>query len=100
MILGAFVDVEIRGRAIDDAFVIDRDHLREGDTVWVMGDDDRLEIKEVGVEHRGRDEVYITSGLQDGDRVVRTNLTTPVEGMLLRVVDGDAPGREGGDDDG
>ena len=100
MILGAFVDVEIRGRAIDDAFVIDRDHLREGDTVWVMGDDDRLEIKEVGVEHRGRDEVYITSGLEDGDRVVRTNLTTPVEGMLLRVADGDAPGREGGDDDG
>ncbi len=87
LLLGAYVTVEIEGRRLDDVMVIDRDLVREGgggDVVWVMGADDRLDIRPVEIAHRGRDIAYVTAGLDDGDRLVRTNLTTPVEGMLLR----------------
>jgi len=84
LILGAYVDVEITGREIE-GFAIDRDAVREGDVVWVMGDDDRLEIRPVEIAYRGPEIAYVTSGLYDGDRVVLTNLTAPVEGMLLRT---------------
>ncbi|MAY73574.1 MAG: efflux transporter periplasmic adaptor subunit [Phycisphaerae bacterium] len=87
LILDAFVDVEIEGLTIEDACVIDRELIREGDVVWVMSADDRLVTKDVTVAYRGRDEAWITAGLEDGDRVVVTNLTTPVDGMLLRVSD-------------
>jgi RND family efflux transporter MFP subunit len=94
LILGAYVDVEIRGRAIENAVVIDRDAVREGDVVWVMGDDDRLEIRPVEIAYRGRDTVYVREGLYGGDRVVMTNLTAPVEGMLLRTADAAEAGSE------
>lgn len=84
LLLGALVEVEVVGRTIESAFAIDRDLIRENDVVWVMGDDDRLETKPVTIAYRGRELVYITEGLDDGDRVVVTNLQTPVTGMLLR----------------
>jgi RND family efflux transporter MFP subunit len=85
VLLGAYVDVEIQGREIDDVIVVDRDVVREGDVVWVMGSDDRLVIKPIDIAYRGREQVYVAGGLEHGDRVVRTNLTAPVAGMLLRV---------------
>ncbi|MEM1424797.1 MAG: efflux RND transporter periplasmic adaptor subunit, partial [Planctomycetota bacterium] len=87
LIVGGFVDVRIEGRALDDCVVIDRNLLRERDVVWIMGPDDRLATRRVDVAHRGPREVYITSGLEEGDRVVRTNLTAPVDGMLLRLAE-------------
>jgi len=84
LIVDAFVEVVISGRVLDDVVVLDRDLVRENDTVWVMGDDDRLITKSVEIAYRGRDEVYVTAGLEDADRVVVTNLTAPVDGMLLR----------------
>ena len=87
LILGAFVSVEIEGRTINDAVRLDRDLVREGDVVWVMGEDDRLDVRPVTIAFRGRDDAYVTAGLLGGERVVRTNLTTPVDGMLLRLAE-------------
>lgn len=93
LLLDAFVDVEIVGEPIDDCVLLERDMVREGDTVWVMGPDDRLQTREIEVAYRGREHVYVTSGLDDGDRAIRTNLQTPVDGMLLRAAE---PGEQGG----
>jgi RND family efflux transporter MFP subunit len=91
LMLGAFVGVEIVGKTLPDAAVIDRDLVRDDDTVWTMGPDDRLITKRIEIVYRGPDTVYVTSGLEAGDRVVRTNLTAPVEGMLLRVAGDEQP---------
>lgn len=89
LILGAYVDAKVHGRRVADAVVIDRDLIREqddgGDAVWVMDDNDRLDIRPVELAYAGPRQAYVTRGLDDGDRIVRTNLTTPVEGMLLRI---------------
>jgi RND family efflux transporter MFP subunit len=84
LVLDAFVDVRIAGRVLDDAVALDRDLVRDDDTTWVMGDDDRLETRELTIAYRGQERAYVVAGLNDGDRVVRTNLTMPVDGMLLR----------------
>jgi hypothetical protein len=94
MILDAFVEVTIDGRMLQGVFVIDRDYVRDGDVVWVMGEDDRLVTRSVEVIHRGKEVAYIR-GLRDGDRVIKTNLQTPVDGMRLR----DAAGEQTGTDD-
>jgi len=89
LILGAYVNVIIEGQPLDHVCVIDRNLVREGEqgeeVVWIVDETDRLAIRPVTIAYRGPDEVYVTSGLDTGDRIVRTNLTTPVEGMLLRV---------------
>jgi len=84
LLLDSFVEVVIEGRVLEDSFVVDRDLIRDNDIVWVMNGEDRLESRRVEVAFRGRDRAYVTAGLDDGDRVVRTNLQAPVDGMLLR----------------
>ncbi|MGP1347018.1 MAG: hypothetical protein ACTS3F_10185, partial [Phycisphaerales bacterium] len=93
LLLDSFVEVVIHARSLPNAIVIDRALVREGDVAWVMNEDDRLETRKLTIAYRGRDQVYVTDGLDDGDRVIRTNLNTPVNGMLLRLADpsGDAP---------
>ena len=105
MILDAFVDVQIKGRPLDDVTVIKRAYLREQGVVWVMDESDRLTIRDVSVAFRGQKRAYIKDGLKDGDRVVTTNLSSPVEDMLLRQPDSPAgqseqvASREGDDDE-
>jgi hypothetical protein len=84
LLLGAFVEVEFEGRAPPGLVEIERTWLRHGDVVWVVGPEDRLEIRAVGVAFRGAERVLVRSGLAPGDRVVTSDLGTPVEGMLLR----------------
>ena len=91
LILGAFVDLVVQGDRVEDVIVMDRDYLREGGVVWVMNGEDELETRDVSVLFRGKSRAYVENGLQDGDRVVMTNLSAPVEGMLLRTASsGDA----------
>lgn len=85
LLLGSFVEAEIEGAPIAGAVAIERAHLRDGDTVWVMNAEDRLEIREVDIAWRGRDRVLIGAGLAEGERVVTTPLASFAPGMDLRT---------------
>ncbi|MFW6146652.1 MAG: efflux RND transporter periplasmic adaptor subunit, partial [Planctomycetota bacterium] len=87
LILGGYVRVEIDGRTLEDVVRLDREHLRDGGQVWVMGPDDRLEIRDVAIAWSGGDDVCIDDGLADGDRLVVSDLGAAVEGMLLRTAE-------------
>ncbi len=91
MLPGAFVDVEIDGRALSGAVTVPRDALVEGDQVWIVGADGTLTRRIVEVGWRSPDEVVVTRGLEPGTRVVVSPMVSPVEGMPVRVEDGDAP---------
>ncbi|MCB9549864.1 MAG: efflux RND transporter periplasmic adaptor subunit [Myxococcales bacterium] len=82
--LGAWVRLEIDGQRLEDVVSLDRALLRDGDRAWVMGADDKLEIRALDIAWRARERVLVASGLVAGDRVVRTDLATPVAGMALR----------------
>jgi RND family efflux transporter MFP subunit len=85
LLLGAYVSVEITGRELEDVYIIPRTALREGETVWVMNDEDRLEIREVSVAWERGDIVEIETGLEAGERVVTTRIPIPIPDMLLTL---------------
>jgi len=89
---GSYVRMEIEGRKLTNVIAIDRQHLRDGDNVWVMNDADELEIRPVTVRFRGRDTVYVWGGIKEGDRIVTTDMGAAVEGMPLRLPEG-GPGQ-------
>ncbi|WP_153557353.1 efflux RND transporter periplasmic adaptor subunit [Roseimaritima sediminicola] len=86
LILGSLIDVEIQGRPVDAVVRLDRQYLRDGDTVWV-NKDDKLEIRAVEVLYRDARYAYIQSGLEDGEEVVITTLATVADGVGLRRVE-------------
>lgn len=95
LLLGSYLRAEIQGQEIDQLASIDRRWVRDRDTVWLMKDDDTLEIRPVHVAYRGRYVVFISEGLQTGDRLIVTDMASPAEGMPLRTAnssDIDAPG--------
>lgn len=84
--LGAWVQLELEGQPIERAVALPRKLLRDDTRVFVMTPNDTLDIRTPTVAWRGRDAVLITAGLAAGDRIVTTDLPTPVQGMALALV--------------
>lgn len=84
MILGTIVELEIEGEQIQDVVRLDRQYLRQNDTVWVKSDG-QLDIRQAEVVYRDAEYAYIRSGLEAGDEVVTTSLATVSQGLALRL---------------
>jgi RND family efflux transporter MFP subunit len=87
LLLGSFVDVSIGAQPIDDAIRLPRVALRNGRNVYVMNDQDLLEIREVQIAWTEPDAVLVTGGLETNDRVITSRIPTPVPNMLLRTAE-------------
>ncbi|HHI68921.1 MAG TPA: efflux RND transporter periplasmic adaptor subunit [Planctomycetes bacterium] len=85
LLLGSYVRVEIRGKEVDGVFALPRTALHDGDKVWVMGEDDRLEIRPVSVLFRERKRVLIDGGLGEGERIVVSPIPIPAPGLKLKT---------------
>lgn len=79
--VGLFVNAEIEGVAERSAFVMPRLALRNQDKVYVINEDNRLEIRTVEVLSTSEDRVLVTAGVSVGDRVVTSTLPNAVDGM-------------------
>ncbi|MBU0718089.1 MAG: efflux RND transporter periplasmic adaptor subunit [Planctomycetes bacterium] len=90
LLLGSYVDVQIEGRELDEVFRLTRDELHDGEAVWLMNENDVLDIRTVEVVFRGRNYVLVGRGLSAGQRLITSDLPSPVRGMALRE------GRSGG----
>lgn len=87
LLLGSFVEVAIAARPIEDAIRLPRAALRNGREVYVMNEQDLLEIHEVEIAWTEPDAVLITGGLEPNARVVVSRIPTPIPNMLLRTAD-------------
>ncbi|WP_017221637.1 efflux RND transporter periplasmic adaptor subunit [Moritella dasanensis] len=83
---GRFVTAEIAGREFEQVVIIPRLALRNDNKVWLLDAEQRLKIVLVDVLHQGKEQVYITSGLNAGDKLILTPLDVAVDGMKLNVV--------------
>lgn len=90
LIIGAYCQVRIEGRAIEEALAIPERALHEDQQVYLLKDG-KLEIRTVTVRYRQDDLVVIGSGLNAGDRVVTSPIAFPTPGMALAEVKDDAP---------
>src|SRR5690606_27896043 len=82
--MGRLVEAEITGRAQTDIVVLPRQALKGDQTVWLVGDDQRLQVREVDVLYRGRDTVFVRRGLRTGDQVALTALDLVIDGMRVQ----------------
>jgi RND family efflux transporter MFP subunit len=81
---GMFVEVAIQGDMLTGVFSIPRGALRQDDTVWVVGEEEKLQIRKINVVRRDRETVLIRNDLKEGDRVILTALQGAANGMKLR----------------
>lgn len=85
MLLGDYVRVEIEGIEVESVVKLPRQVVRDGRAVWVMNERNELEIRPVQIVFRGPDHVLVRDSLRDGERIVVTDLASPVAGMPLRI---------------
>jgi RND family efflux transporter MFP subunit len=85
LLLDSYVRVAIEGRPLAGVVALDRALLRDGDATWILRDDGTLEIRALAIAFRGAERVLVRDGLRDGERIVTTDLSAPVDGMPLRA---------------
>ncbi|NCG19914.1 MAG: efflux RND transporter periplasmic adaptor subunit [Rhodobacterales bacterium] len=83
---GAFVDVTLYGTGVSEGFVIPRRALHGGDQLFVVSKDNTLERRTVALVWGNEGLVSVGEGLNNGDQVIVSTVTAPIEGMLLRVL--------------
>lgn len=84
LMIGSFVEVDILADKLDGVVRLSRDHIRSNETVWVMKEN-KLEIREVDIVLTDNEYAYIRKGLNEGDHVVITDLSTVSNGIGLRT---------------
>ncbi|MFP4105136.1 MAG: efflux RND transporter periplasmic adaptor subunit [Phycisphaerae bacterium] len=85
LLLDSFVSVQIVGKELRGGVQIPRDALREDESVWIMDDEKKLEIRPVQLARKGKESIYVSEGLQPGEKLVTSDIGAPVKGMPLRV---------------
>lgn len=86
--LGSYVRVTIDGPTLDEVFSIPRSALRDGRLAWLMNDQGRLATREVIPVWSNRKHALVREGLSSGERLIVTDISVPLSGMLLKIAKG------------
>lgn len=81
---GMFVTVRIKGKKIQNVFVLPRYLVYPGDVVYTVKDD-TLKSNSVKILRGYEDTVIIGEGLSEGELIVQSPLSSPSEGMRVRL---------------
>jgi RND family efflux transporter MFP subunit len=81
---GMFVSVRIKGKEVEQAFVLPRHVVYPGDLVYTVKDD-RLKIKSVNILRTYKESVIVNEGLSEGEQIIKTPLSAATDGMMVRV---------------
>jgi RND family efflux transporter MFP subunit len=85
LLIGEYVRLDIQGRQLDDVYRIPRTALRDSNRIWVATSQDTLKIRNVDILWRDSETVLFRDGLQPGDRLIVSELPTPVDGMPVQI---------------
>lgn len=84
LLLNEFVRVSIAGETVEEATLLPRKYLRDGDVVWTVDPDGKLHILSADVLQSYTDEVLTRIAGESKLEVVTTDLSAAIEGMQLR----------------
>ncbi len=84
--VGMFVQANIAGVESKQALVIPRDALRNADKVYVVDQDNKLDIRSVDVISTSTERVLISAGVEVGEKVAVSTLPNAAQGMLVEPV--------------
>ncbi|AQQ09940.1 Multidrug transporter MdtA [Sedimentisphaera cyanobacteriorum] len=85
ILFGAYLRCRIHGKMIENVFRLKRKYIHDNNTVWVVNEDNKLEIRKAEIVFKEHSFVYVKSGITESDRVVTSDIAAPVEGMPLRI---------------
>ena len=85
---GMYVKAIIKGKQLDNIFVLPRDALRYGQEIWLANENDELVKQPVKVLYKDDRFVYISEGLQAQQKVITGALDYAVQGMKLGLSEG------------
>ena len=81
---GMFVTVQIKGKKIQNVFVLPRYLVYPGNVVYTVKDE-TLKSNMVNILRSYKDTVIIGEGLSEGDLIVKSPLSSPADGQLVRL---------------
>ena len=81
LLLGSYVEVKIDAGQLEDALRIPRAALKEGNQIWVVGDDHLLKILPATVLWPEKETVLISNNLEEGDQLIVSDLQVALPGM-------------------
>lgn len=91
LLLGTYVHVRIEGDRLNDVYTLPPTAMREGDRIWIMDNNDSLEIREADIAWRQGGNVLVRKGLKDGERIVVSRIGAPLPGLKLQVIEKASP---------
>lgn len=83
---GQYIKATITGKWLHDIMVLPRNILFEDSKVLVIDAESRINITDVVIKYKGKDNVYISSGLDHGAKVVMTPMNLIVDGMKVNII--------------
>ena len=90
--VGQFVQARLQGEVLEDVFVIPRAALRESREVLIIDANDEIQRRQVTVAWSDDELVAISEGLEEGELLVITPLSTVTDGTPVRAtIDGVPP---------
>ena len=84
--VGSFVQATIKGKTMEDVFVIRRELYRKNEYVLIVDEDNKLRRRKIFVEWGDEENLIVSDGLKEGERICLTPMNFPVEGMTVEVV--------------
>ena len=83
LLLGSYVEVKIDAGELKDTLTIPRAALREGNKIWVVGDNHLLRILPATVLWPEKETVLISNNLEKGDQLIVSDLQVALPGMAV-----------------
>lgn len=80
---GDYVSFEIMGDILKSVFQIPREYVHDGN-IWIFNDGS-LEIRPLEIIWKDNKNVFAEKGLKEGEKIVTSSITIPVNGMPLRI---------------
>ena len=80
-----FVEVELRGSPKGNQVIVPTSALHEGN-VYVLGEDNRLDIRKVNVAFIQGRYAVLASGLDPEEKLIVSDLIPSIQGMLLEPI--------------
>lgn len=85
LLLGSFVRAEIAGITFKKVLTIERNHLRENNSIWIMDENDKLDIRPVDIIAKNRDQILVSNSINAGEKLITSALSAPVQGAELTL---------------
>jgi multidrug efflux pump subunit AcrA (membrane-fusion protein) len=85
LLVGSFVHVKVKAGTLENVAEIARAAVHDGDQVYLVDSQDRLDIRHIEIAYRKQNSVLIRGGLKEGDRLIISQIPTPAKGTLLRI---------------